>query len=317
MAVGWSDVNFTLYSDVANLRDKVYEEYYEKEAKAPQVVSRNLNEVERFKSMKKGDYVIVPYYSFIAIAEVEDKELYSIDSLDLDLSNQRSVTYRYSNGKLLKIPRNELSEGLQRRLRVRGSTVSNLFEFSDEIDKLFNRKSYSYSQEMQEREILEINDLKNGILKNIQEGKTNLQTGGIGLERLVSELMQCEGYKTEVMAKTTFKDKADADIRAIKEDSFMSKKIFVQVKHHSGFSGKEGIQQIIDVINDNEYRDYDGYFITSAMISDEDRRFANSNGIEVMDGNDLADLIVSNISALSETTKRLLGICSIPHIISI
>lgn len=128
--------------------------------------------------------------------------------------------------------------------------------------------------------------------------------------------MKCEGYEAEVLAKNKFTGKADADIRAIKEDSFMSKKIFVQVKHHSGYSGSQGIQQVIDVLSQKEYEGYEGYFITSAMVSDDVRAFAEENGIEVMDGNALVELIVNNLDKLSETTKRLLGICIVPRMLS-
>ncbi|MPN03525.1 hypothetical protein SDC9_150755 [bioreactor metagenome] len=210
-----------------------------------------------------------------------------------------------------------MSEGLQRRLRVRGNTVANLYDFKEEIEKIFCQRSYSYSQEMQDMELKELQILKIGLLKNIQQGKTNLLTGGIGLEKLVCEIMQCEGYESKVLAKSKFTGKADADIQAIKEDSFMSKKIFVQVKHHSGYSGIQGVQQIIDVLNEAEYEDYDGYFITSALIDDNVRKYAREHDIEVMDGNDLIDLIVTNLDKLSETTKRLLGICTIPHIVNI
>lgn len=128
--------------------------------------------------------------------------------------------------------------------------------------------------------------------------------------------MKCEGYEAEVLAKNKFTGKADADIRAIKEDSFMSKKIFVQVKHHSGYSGRQGIQQVIDVLAQKEYEGYEGYFITSAMVADDVRAFAEENDIEVMDGNALVELIVNNLDKLSETTKRLLGICIVPRMLS-
>ena len=136
------------------------------------------------------------------------------------------------------------------------------------------------------------------------------------LDNLVCEIMKCEGYDSKVLAKSSFTGKADADIQSIKEDSFMSKKIFVQVKHHSGNSGEWGIKQLIDVLAQNEYKDYEGYFITSGFIDEDVRKFASDNNIEVMDGNDLVDLIISNMNKLSETTKRLLGICAIPHIVS-
>ena len=60
----------------------------------------------------------------------------------------------------------------------------------------------------------------------------------------------------------------------------------------------------------------EGYFITSAMVTDDVRLFAEENGIEVMDGNALVELIVNNLDKLSETTKRLLGICTVPHMLA-
>lgn len=125
------------------------------------------------------------------MAEAREKENYSDSAYDQDLANQRRVTYRYDNGKLLLIPRSDLSEGLQRRLRVRGNVVANLFEFKEEINRIFGRQSYSYSQEMQIADQQEMARLKRRLLANIQGGKTNLQTGGIGLENLVCELMRC------------------------------------------------------------------------------------------------------------------------------
>lgn len=106
--------------------------------------------------------------------------------------------------------------------------------------------------------------------------------------------MKCEGYETEVLPKNKFTGQADADIRAIKKDSFMSKKIFVQVKHHSGYSGRHGIEQIINVLALKEYEEYDGCFITSAMVTDDARKLADKNGIEVMDGNRLVELIIKH-----------------------
>lgn len=315
VAVGWSDVNFKEFSDRESLREAVRKQYYDSNQTAPQTVSKNLNEVVRFKGIQRGDYIIVPFYSSIALAVAETGEVYSQADFDRDLSNQRKVTYRYSGSDVLRIPRNELSEGLQRRLRVRGTTVANLFEFGEEIETIFTRRSYSYSQEMQVREHEERESLKEGLLDHIRNGKTNLQTGGIGLENLVCELMRCEGYDAKVLAKSKFTGKSDADIQALKDDAFMSKKIFVQVKHHSGFSGKDGIQQVIDVLKQEEYLEYEGYFVTSANIDEQTRLFAADNDIEVMDGESLVELIIGNLDKLSETTLRLLGISPYPHIL--
>lgn len=55
------------------------------------------------------------------------------------------------------------------------------------------------------------------------------------------------------------------------------------------------------------------YFITSAAITPEDVEYARQNDIGVMDGEDLMDLLVSQLGALSETTRRQLGVLPIPY----
>ena len=94
---------------------------------------------------------------------------------DIDLANQRAVTYRYKDNEPLIIPRNDLSEGLQRRLRVRGNTVSNLYEFKDEIEEIFNRPSYSYSKKIQEIEQIELEKLKSELEKEENELESEIE----------------------------------------------------------------------------------------------------------------------------------------------
>lgn len=132
VAVGWSDVDFSLYKTSEELKDAVRKEYYTK--KNGPHVSKNLNECVRFKSIKEGDYVVVPYYSGIALAVAENGELYSKEGYKIDLANQHKVSYLHKDGAILSVPRNNLSEGLQRRLRVPGTSVSDLSEFSAEIE---------------------------------------------------------------------------------------------------------------------------------------------------------------------------------------
>lgn len=317
VAVGWSDVDFSRFPDSSALREEVRKTYYSENDRAQQTISKRLNEVERFKNIRKGDYIIVPFYSFIAIAEAEADEIYSEKDYPLDLANQRRVAYRYVDEHPLLIPRNELKEGLQRRLRVRGSSVSNLFEFQDEIEKIFNTESYSYSQTMIDAEKKEIEKLKKELLANIQNGKTNLQTGGIGLERLICEIMQCEGYEAKVLAKNKFPGGADADISASKVDDFMEKHIFVQVKHHSGYSGVEGIKQVQQALELDEYKECEGCFITSALITNDVRLYAEQAGIKTIDGKELVDMIIRNSNKLSAETKYSLGLSTIPHVINL
>lgn len=97
----------------------------------------------------------------------------------------------------------------------------------------------------------------------------------------------------------------------------MSKKIFIQVKHHSGQTGKFGIEQISEVLKDKKYEGYYGCLITSGFVSYETRQFTLNNNIDVIDGEKLVELIIYNLDKLSSDTKRVLGICSVPSIVEI
>lgn len=312
VAVGWSDVSFADINDTEKLRDKVENEYYKNHNISCQQRGKKLNEVVRFKGINEGDYILVPYYSYIALAVAKSEEIYSEEVYEMDMANQRLVSYRKGNTGLYLIPRNDLSEALQRRLRVRGMTVSDLNEFSEEIDKLFSEKQLTYAQDIIEKDREKLNSFKKILLSNIRSGKTNLQTGGIGMEELVCELLVCEGYKAKVLAKTKFSGDADADIEAIKEDYFSRTYLFVQVKHHSGTTGISGVQQVIDVLSQDDYKQYEGYLVTSAEISDDAKNLADRNGIGCMNGDMLVDLIVDHLGELKQSTKYKLGISMYP-----
>jgi restriction system protein len=315
VAVGWSETDFTEFDKEAteDLQDSVEEEYYSSEGILPQVVGRQLNQVRRFHNITTGDYILIPFYNSIRLAIAEDKILYDENSYEYDLANQRKVSYQYSGNTYKTVPRDVLSEALQRRLRVRGSTVSDLYEFKDEIEKLFSRDSYSWTSDFEEKENKLKELLKIKLISKIRIGQTNLKTGGIGLEHLVKELFICEGYKTEVLAKTTFQS-GDADVYAVKSDKFQETKILVQVKHHNGYTDDWGLNQLNDIKSSEEYKDRKFVLITSAEISAEVKKVAEDLDIATMDGNELAEWMIENLNNLSVETKIKLGLSAVPQI---
>jgi restriction system protein len=315
VAVGWSEIDFTQFDKkkTEKLVEAVYNCYYTNPDLFQPLVSKKLNEVRRFHNINSGDYIIIPFYSSIRLAIAEEKILCDEVAYENDLSNQRKVSYQYSGKTFKTIPRDVLSEALQRRLRVRGSTVSDLYEFKEEIEKLFSRDSYSWTSDHEEKEMKLKKHLKGKLIGKITDGKTNLKTGGLGLEYLVQELFECEGYKTEILAKTTFK-KGDADIYAVNSDKFQETKILVQVKHHSGYTDDWGIQQLNEIKESQEYKDHKYVLVTSANISEGLRNRAEELGMNAMDGNELSDWIIENINLLKPETRIKLGISSIPQL---
>ncbi len=316
VAVGWSKINFSDFqkSDGNKLKAEVRTDYYSLKNWHPPLVSKKLNEVKRFHTINEGDFIIIPYRSSIRLAIAKAEHIYSKEASGLDLANQIKVDYLLTKDDFKTIPRKSLSEGLQRRLKVRGSTVSDLHEFRDEIDQIFDNENYSWTSAHEEKENKLIISFKSKLFKNIQNGTTNLTAGGIGLEHLVKELFECENYHADVLAKTAFPEYGDADVLAVKSDRFQETKILIQVKHHSGYTDNWGLQQLKKIKEFNAYEDYKIMLVTSAKISEKTKEEADAFDIITVDGSELVDWIFENIDNLNIETKTKLGISSVPQV---
>lgn len=312
IGVGWSDFDFSSpeYADVEVLVNAIDKDYG---------IGRRGNQVRRFRQIKKGDVIIVPLPWCVAIGVADDGLFFDNNYYSKDKANQKRVKFDFDENKRLKtINRTEFSEGFQRRLRVQGMTVNDISEFKGEIDRaLLNQKegkTFSWSNSVREMLDKQKIHFKKGLFKNIQNGQTNLQAGGIGLEHLVKELLIIEGYDAEVSSKRAFPSFADADVIASKVDRFDSTELLIQVKHHRGMSDDWGIRQLEEIRNLalKEYADYRLVLITSAEILDEIKKYANEKDILTIDGHELVDWIYDNIDELDENTKTKLGICEVP-----
>ena len=85
------------------------------------------------------------------------------------------------------------------------------------------------------------------------------------------------------------------------------------MKHHSGYSGQKGIDQIVGAVASKEPGS-EGYFITSALVPEDVKKYAEENNIRVIDGNELTDIIFDNRNKLSKDTMKRLGIVMVPTI---
>lgn len=315
VAVGWSKIDFSSFSSSDELVSKVYCSYYENGSSSRSVVGKKKNEVRRFKEMKKGDRIVIPFPRSICLAESEEAEFYSHSAYEQDLSNQRSVTYhRDQNNKIIFIPRSKLSEGLQRRLKVRGTTISDLWEFGDEIDRLFDGQDFDSSYVSSHLDAIET--FKIDLLNNIQSGNTGLESGGYGLEKLVRELLEIDGYSAEIQSKQRFSGFSDADIEAVKQDFVSSTRLFVQVKHHQGTTGCWGAKQLMKILDNDIFADHGLVLVTSALPSEELVDLCEAKDITLIQGNDLADWIYKSLGRLSFQTKKRLRISDVPTLLA-
>ncbi len=312
VAVGWSDWNIYKMSE-EEIRKEIGGAY-DSWGASPQLRGRKINEILRFRSIKKGDYILVPHWNSVWFAVAESEFYYDENAKKDDLSNRLKVCFQKdADGNNRCVPRSQLSERLSRRLHLRGATVLELDDFKEEIEKIFNDKEYSFSKAVTEKENELIKTFKKNLLESICEGDVYLKSGGIGLEELVRELFECEKYEAQILPKNKFKSWGDADIIAMSKFQIS---ILAQVKHHKGYTDTWGIEQLKEIKKNGEDEGCDKLMlITSGNVKEDIKQEAEKHGILVMDGEQLVDWIYENINELSAETKTKLKISISPIVI--
>lgn len=313
VGIGWSDHDFSAMRDAEEAIKTIDADYG---------IGRWGNQIRRFFAIQESDLIVATLPYFVAIGRATGGLFFDAAFYDADKANQRRVVFPMdAEGRVVKIPRTAFSEAFQRRLRVRGMTVNDMEEFRTEIlqayENVSSGKDYSWSLQMAERANKATEEFKTRLLQNIQYGKTNLLTGGVGLEHLVKELLQIEGYEAEVLSKHTFPGFADADVKASRADPCTTVNLLVQVKHHQGFSNEHGLTQLEEIRKHElqEYSDHELVFCTSASVSEAFQKRANALNVTVIDGAALVDWIAQRIDDLSPESKSSLGICEVPTVL--
>ena len=312
VAVGWSDWNLSQMTE-QEIRLQVGKACNEW-CFAPQLRGKKIKEILRFKSIKKGDYILVPHWNNVWLAVASNEFIYDETSKNYNLANQLKVEFlKDKNGNNRCVARSQLSERLSRRLHLRGATVLELYDFKDEIERIFNDIEYSVSKNAAEHEYKLTKEFKQELLKNICEGDVYLKSGGVGLEELVCELFECEKFDAQILSKHTYTNDGDADVKATSK--FFQISILAQVKHHTGNTGVRGIEQLKEIIKNGEDEGADKLMlITSGVVNDNIKQEADKYGIAIMDGEQLVDWIYENINELSSETKARLRISIAPII---
>lgn len=309
VGVGWSKVDFASLPDPQAAGEDVCKVYCQNQGYDPRIIGRWRNTAERFKSIKEGDVILVPRPSAIAIAEALSEELYDPAlGAAYDTANLRKVKYkRDDKGDILLIPRTSLSNGLQSRLRMPGSIVVDLGGFGAQIDYLFKYNENAYEQAFNELIIKRTEKAHEDLLRNIQNGKTQLKGGGQGFEELIAALFKALGYSVRILPKTKFGPGADADIEAVFDDPvFGQRSALIQAKHNTGVSGGAGVQQLIKALQDPDYTGYAGVLVTSADNVDAAAALlAAQNNIAILKGGDVVSLIFGNFEKLKESSPDI------------
>jgi predicted Mrr-cat superfamily restriction endonuclease len=317
VAVGWSEVPFVEFAEPDLLVERVGDTYYTDGLTTPSVRGKKLNEVRRFSTLREGDGVIVPFPGSIALGIATGVSRYASDLKHLDMANQHGVKFLHSaDGELNRIPRGNLSEALQRRLRVRGTTIADLAAFAEEIRPMFSGEATGWSDRYRHSESLRREQLAKKLLANIRSGNTNLRTGGRGLEDLVRDMLTADGYRARVLGTRTFGGDSDADVIADRSDIFGEQKMLVQVKHHIGETGQWAANQLLGIRELDQYKDYQLAVVTTADPSEELATACEQFDITLIGGTELVEWVLSTLPRLHSSYLSTLGISQVPDVLS-
>lgn len=303
---GWSKVNF---SDPKHVTSKELFNSFEEES---QNIGRRRKAILRFFNIKKDDVVIIPLAESFAIGIATGDKSFGDEVKDG--YNRVSVDYfKDKQGQVIKVPRNQVTEGLSSRLRVRPAVVE-IAKFKEEIDSLIEQivdtGHVSLELYLNKLEKDAIANFKKQMLTNLRTGQTYLNSGGQGLENLVLELMTLDGYiNGRIPGKVELKGLSDIDVEATNRNSGL--KTLVQVKHHKGKTSAHGLKQLSAVTDENA----ELWLITSASLSDHAKKYALKHLIKVTEGSELVDWIYRKQTELSSATRQQLGISSIPALL--
>lgn len=304
---GWGQVNFSEF----NSAEDIYR-YLEHEKRVN--LGRQKNQIKRFFKITKGDLVVIPVHRAIVLGVATGEKSFQ-PGINYGENQVRVSYFRDLGGKIVRIPRSKLSQGLESRLKIRMS-IAQLDDFEEEIlgyqKQLKDSGSVCFDSIFQQKLDDAEETVKAGLLANLRNGQTGLESGGYGLEKLIKELLEIEGYAAHIEAKNQSSGIADIDITATRNDPISSNRVFIQAKHHYGTTSRHGIKQLIAI---EEEEHHDKWLITTGDVSEDDKEFAQGNNVKIMEGNELVEWIYKRISRLSDYTKEALRISVVPQIL--
>lgn len=307
IGIGWASTDFTKFDNPKELIQTLKSKYPK--------FGRRTKQLTEYFNLKLGDIVVVPTTKSIQIAEVIGEKLFDPNFENGHGANQITVRFFSDKNGIIKVPRAELKENFETRLKLQ-LTVGNLASFSNEIDNLIN--SFKNEKSIKVRDIYNekvesaIDEFKANLLSALKKGDTRIKAGGRGLEELVKQLLEIEGYSNvKILGKSNGKGKVDVDIQAVSENNPFLKDILVQVKHHKGYTSEHALEQLIAVEKSLEAEMYK-WVITTGSVSEEFLAYAATHNINVLDGAKFVDWLYVNLDKLSESTKAQLGIIQVP-----
>ncbi|MFC3811636.1 restriction endonuclease [Lacihabitans lacunae] len=291
IVIGWSKTKDILFDKTLNREDfkqKIKESYYPQYEENPYSLGQATGYMWRFiREINIGDTVIIPISKAFYIGKVESDNIYLEDKINEDTSIRRKVKWLNDSKPIL---REYCGSGLISRLKYQGTCV-NASDLIDDIELAIisskKRSVPTFKNQLNE-------SLKHKVTEFLVSKEAYLDDRKF--EELVKQLMLGLGASTsEIPAKTRYKGSiADVDILA--NFVHLGIQIYVQVKKHKKNSDELAVNQIIEAIkidNPDNSKPIFGWVVTSGTFTETAQDLADKNGIRVINGDDLAEMIVT------------------------
>jgi predicted Mrr-cat superfamily restriction endonuclease len=239
------------------------------------------------KEMQVGDYVIVPKEKAFFLGEVTSSPIFVKEKLEDDTAIRRNVKWLNEKKEIL---REYCSSGLISRLKYQGTCVSATDLIADIEIALENsrlNKKVSFKNQLNEKLKLDISEF----IKSDQAYLSNSK-----FEHLIKYLMIGLGANNaEIPSKKSFPNSI-ADVDVIADFTHLGIKIFIQVKKHKDKTDVSAVQQIIQALKETNKSGNEpiyGWVISSGYFNEKSEKLATENGIRLVNGEELAEMIIS------------------------
>lgn len=240
-----------------------------------------------FKTMKEGDYVLVPdSMGGFLVGVISSDVRYMSEYVSKDSSFRRDVKWLNNENP---IKRSTVSSALQSRLKYQG-TLANATDLLQDIENAINNNTPTFESELQEQ-------LKAKAKEVVLNSKNTLND--IKFERLLGNILKGLGASDiQYPSKSTYKGSI-ADIDVCADFEFLGIRVLVQTKYHSGKTSKYAAEQLIKAKNILDTDDHGSsvgnllfWAVTSAEFDQDAQTLANNNDIRLINGDELAEMIV-------------------------
>jgi hypothetical protein len=237
--------------------------------------------------MKIDDYAIVPISKAFYLGEITSDPIYLSDKVKEDTAIRRNVKW-LNNGK--PILRECGAAGLISRLKYQGTCVS-ASDLIKDVEKALENSKKNLIPNFKNQ----LNDsLRQEVVKFLISKESYLDDRKF--ENLVRQLMIGLGAKSSIIPSKTRYKNSIADIDVLADFIHLGLKIYIQVKKHNKESDDYAVRQLLKAMqidNPDGSNPISGWVVTSGRFTEKAEKLANENGIKVVNGEDLAEMIVS------------------------